>query len=111
MRKVSDKVSWGSGRTPPLFVIREYLTKSPTFNFDSDIGHSVLGLSPSGTAFALGAAMVLGDWKMRNQLLCTAAIAADTLTDARQGTCRYRFGEKALCGEAVALGLRTMIKW
>ena len=95
----------------PLFGIREYLTKSPTFCLDPDAGPIVLGLSPSGTAFALGAATVLGDWEMRGRLLRTASIAGDTVTDARQGICHYRLGEWAICGEAVALGMRTMRKW
>ena len=70
-----------------------------------------MGLSPSGTAFALGAATVLGDWEMRGRLLRTASIAGDTIADTRQGTCHYRLGEWAICGEAVALGMRTMRKW
>lgn len=94
----------------PVYGIREYLNKSPMMAFDADAGPIILGLSPSGTAFALGAATLLGDWEARNRLLLTANIAGDTLTDAHNGTCHYRLGEFSICGEAVALGMRTMVR-
>lgn len=93
----------------PVFGIREFIDKSPMFSFDVDAGPIVFGLSPSGTTFALGAATWLGDWEMRSRLLQTASTAGDTIVDKAQNTCHYRLGEVALCGEAVALGMRTMV--
>ena len=93
----------------PVFGIREFHDKSPIFSFDVDAGPIMFGLSPSGTTFALGAATWLGDWEMRSRLLQTASIAGDTIVDEAQNTCHYRLGEVALCGEAVALGMRTMV--
>ncbi|HCC87225.1 MAG TPA: hypothetical protein DEQ17_03055 [Prevotella sp.] len=92
----------------PIFGIREYLDKSPMFSFDVDAGPILFGLSPSGTTFALGAATWLGDWEMRSRLLRTASIVGDTIMDKAQKQCHYRLGEIVICGEAVALGMRTM---
>lgn len=96
-------------RETPVFGISEFLDKSPMFSFDVDAGPIVFGLSPSGTTFALGAATWLSDWEMRSKLLQTASTASDTIVDEAQNTCHYRLGEVALCGEAVALGMRTMV--
>ena len=93
----------------PIFGIREYIDKSPMLTFDVDAGPIVFGLSPSGTTFALGAATWLGDWKMRSRLLQTASIVGETIIDKDKNTCHYRLGEIAICGEAVALGMRTMV--
>lgn len=92
----------------PVFGIREYLDKSPTLSFDVDAGPILFGLSPSGSTFALGAATWLGDWEMRSRLLQTASIVGETIVNEAQNTCHYRLGEMAICGEAVALGMRTM---
>ena len=94
----------------PVFGIREFIDKSPMLSFDVDAGPILFGLSPSGTTFALGAATWLGDWEMRSRLLQTASMAGDTIVDKAQDTCHYRLGEIALCGEAVALGMRTMAR-
>ncbi len=93
----------------PVFGIREYLDQSPMLSFDVDAGPILFGLSPSGTVFAMGAATWLGDWEMRSKLLQTASIASDTIVDKVQNTRHYRLGEMAICGEAVALGMRTMV--
>ena len=93
----------------PIFGIREYLDKSPQLSFDVDAGPIVFGLSPSASTFALGAATWIGDWEMRSRLLQTASIVGETVVDKAQGTCHYRLGEIAICGEAVALGMRTMV--
>ncbi len=94
----------------PVFGIREFLDKSPMLSFDVDAGPILFGLSPSGTTFALGAATWLCDWEMRSRLLQTASIAGDTIVDEAQNMRHYRLGEIALCGEAVALGMRTMVR-
>ena len=97
-------------KTSPLFGIREYLDKSPMFSFDVDAGPIMFGLSPSGTAFALGAATWWEDWEIRARLLQTASIAGDTVTDADVGTSHYRLAEMALVGEAVTLAMRTLVR-
>ena len=96
-------------KSSPVFGIREYLYKSPMFSFDVDAGPIMFGLSPSGTVFSLGAATWFGDWEMRSKLLQTASAAGDAITDDVRNTCHYRLGEMAICGEAVALGMRTMV--
>lgn len=88
--------------------IKEYLNKSPKFYFDPDSGPIVNGLSPSGTAFALGAVTYFDDWEFRSHLLRTADIAGTTVKGRR--TRHYRLGEIALVGEATVLGMRTNVK-
>lgn len=87
--------------------IREYLNYSPAFKFDPDAGPIVQGLSASGTAFAIGAATRLGDWRYRHDLLSTAEIAGST--QIGNGERHYRLAELALVGEAVTLAMRTNI--
>ena len=55
--------------------IKEYLNKAPKLAFDIDAGPVVYGISPTGTAFAMGAATYLGDWELRQKLLNTAFLA------------------------------------
>lgn len=90
-----------------LVGIKEFLNKSPKFLFDYDAGPIINGMSPSGTAFALGAATYFEDWELRSQLLRTADIAGATVKD--KNSRHYRLGEIALVGEATVLGMRTNI--
>lgn len=91
--------------------IIEYLDKRPKFDFDPDAGPIVNGLSPSGTAFVLGAATYFDDWEFRSKLLRTANLAGVTVRQKTKHSRHYRLGEIAIVGEAVALGMRTNIKW
>lgn len=90
--------------------IIEYLGKSPRLAFDPNAGPIVNGLSPSGTAFILGAATYLGDWQFRSKLLRTANLVGVTVRQKRNHTRHYRLGEIAIVGEAVELGMRTNFK-
>lgn len=88
-----------------VYGIKEYLRKSPDFEFNIDAGPIVKGLSPSGTAWAIGSATYFGDWEFRNQLLRTAEIAGKTIKG--NGVRHYKLSELALVGEAVVLAMRT----
>lgn len=87
--------------------IIEYLDKNPKLDFDPDAGPIINGLSPSGTAFILGAATYFGDWEFRSKLLRTANLAGVTVRQKKKRSRHYRLGEIAIVGEAVALGMRT----
>ena len=100
-----DKMKKYLVKRDPVIGIREYLNKSPKFAFDPNAGPISFGMSPSGTAFAIGAATYLGDWEFRSQLLRTAEIAGDTVKG--KNTQHYRLGELAMVGEAVTLAMRT----
>lgn len=89
----------------PVNGIKEYYKKSCLFGFNIDAGPIILNLSPSGTAFAIGAATSLDDMKFRNQLLRTAEIAGSTVTWF--GKSHYLLGHIALVGEAITLAMRT----
>ena len=91
----------------PLCGIKEYLYKSPNFKFDVNAGPIAFGLSPSGTAFAIGSATFFQDWKFRNELLRTAEIAGNTIKGNKQR--HYQLGELVIVGEAVTLAMRTNI--
>lgn len=91
--------------------ITEYLDKSPKLAFDPDAGPIVNGLSPSGTAFILGAATYFGDWEFRSKLLSTANLAGVTVRQRKKHSRHFRLGEIAIVGEAVELGMRTNAKW
>ena len=64
------------------------------------------GISPSGTAFAIGAATYLGDWELRQKLLNTASLAGGDVK--RRKHQHYRLAEIMLTGEAITLAMRTM---
>lgn len=86
--------------------IKEYLNKTPKLTFDIDAGPVVYGISPSGTAFAIGAATYLGDWELRQKLLNTASLAGGDVK--RRKHQHYRLAEIMLTGEAITLAMRTM---
>lgn len=66
---------------------------------------------PSGTAFILGAVTYFGDWEFRSKLLRTANLAGVTVRKKKKHTRHYRLDKIAIVGEAVALGMRTNVKW
>lgn len=90
------------------FGIKEYHDRQCWFGMDMDAGPIILNLSPSGTAFAIGAATYFNDKKFRNSLLKTAEIAGHTVkwNDQRH----YLLGDIALVGEAITLAMRTNYK-
>lgn len=87
--------------------IREYLYKSPKLAFDPNSGPVVEGMSPSGTAFAIGSATFYGDWQFRNEMLATAQKAGGDVQ--KKGMRHYKLGEIALVGEATVLAMRTNV--
>lgn len=87
--------------------VQEYLTMAPKFIFDIDAGPVVYGISPSGTAFTIGAATYLGEWELREKLLNTAKLAGGNV---RLGKFQhYRLADILLTGEAITLAMRTMV--
>lgn len=89
--------------------LREYLNRMPKLTFDIDAGPVVYGISPSGTAFAIGAATYLGDWELRQRLLNTASLAGGNVMGRK---CQhYRLADIMLTGEAITLAMRTMVNF
>ncbi len=72
-----------------------------------DSGPILLGLSPTGTAFAIGSATYYEDWELRSKLLKTAEMAGSSVVcgDKRH----YLLANIALVGEAIALAMRTSV--
>ena len=93
----------------PLTGFKEYSYKSPLLAFDIDAGFILMGLSPSGTAFGLGPVTYFGDTDIRKKILKTAEIAGTTVTFGQKS--HYLLGDMALVGEAIALAMRTALKW
>lgn len=92
----------------PFCAVREYHKRSPRFYFNPDAGPILFGLSPSGTAFAIGCATYFEDWELRRRLLTIAEIAGCTIRGCKRR--HYILGEFALVGEAAVLAMRTNIK-
>lgn len=92
----------------PVYGIKEYHDRSCWLGLDIDAGPIILNLSPSGTAFAIGAATYFNDIKFRKSLLKTAEIAGHTIkwNDKRH----YLLSDVALVGEAITLAMRTNYK-
>lgn len=84
---------------------KEYHDSDNFWGMDIDAGPVVFGLSPSGTAFSLGAVSYFGDDVLRSEILRTAELAGYTLR--RAGTRHYALAELALVGEAIMLCMRT----
>ena len=91
----------------PFTGIKEYYDRKCMFGFDIDAGPIIFNLSPSGTAFAIGAATMMNDLKFRKQLLKTAEIAGTTVTS--NGMSHYLLSNLALVGEAITLAMRTSV--
>ena len=94
---------WSS--TGFLHGFREYSNSSPLLALDIDAGPVIMGLSPSGTAFATGAATYFRDKEVRTSILRTAEIAGNTISGI--GKRHYVLANLALVGEAVMLAMRT----
>lgn len=104
MQKLKDNLIISFGK---YAAVKEYLNEAPKFTFDIDAGPVVYGISPSGTAFAIGAATFLGDWELRQKLLNTASLAGGNVTSGKYR--HYRLAEIMLTGEAITLAMRTMV--
>ena len=85
--------------------LKEYLDRTCLFGMDIDAGPILFNLSPSGTAFVIGAATSLEDMEFRIQLLKTAEIGGSTVSWF--GTSHYLLANIALVGEAIVLAMRT----
>jgi hypothetical protein len=91
----------------PIPGVKEYYQEKCLFGFDIDAGPIIFNLSPSGTAFIIGAATMCGDHKFRSKLLTTAEIAGTTI--AIKGHSHYLLANLALVGEAITLAMKTSI--
>lgn len=92
-------------QTFPTPGIKEYHDRSCWLGVDIDAGPIILNLSPSGTAFATGAATYFNDMAFRKSLLRTAEIAGHTVKwDNKR---HYLLANIALVGEALTLAMRT----
>ena len=85
--------------------LKEYHDRTCLFGMDIDAGPILFNLSPSGTAFVIGAATSLEDMEFRIQLLKTAEIGGSTVSGF--GTSHYLLTNIALVGEAIVLAMRT----
>ena len=85
--------------------LKEYHDRTCLFGMDIDAGPIIFNLSPSGTAFVIGAATSLEDMEFRKQLLKTAEIGGSTVSWF--STSHYLLANVALVGEAILLAMRT----
>ena len=85
--------------------LKEYHDRTCLFGMDIDAGPIIFNISPSGTAFVIGAATSLEDMEFRKQLLKTAEIGGSTVSWF--GTSHYLLANIALVGEAIVLAMRT----
>lgn len=108
MMKRTLGVQFGK-ESDPYIAIKEYLHSSSKISFDIDAGPVIYGISPSGTAFSMGAATYLGDWSFRKGLLRTAELGGHTVKSMK--TRHYKLTEIMLTGEAITLAMRTMINF
>lgn len=104
-REQYDKLKIHFRQSFPATGIREYHDRSCWLGMDIDAGPIILNLSPSGTAFAIGAATYFNDIEFRNSLLKTAEIAGHTVKWNNKR--HYLLGDIALVGEAITLAMRT----
>lgn len=93
----------------PFAGIREYYDRTCWLGMDIDSGPIIFNLSPSGTAFAIGATTYFGDTDFRNSLLKTGEIAGSTVRG--WNTNHYLLANMALVGEAITLAMRTSVPW
>ena len=85
--------------------IKEYFDRTCLFGMDIDAGPIIFNLSPSGTAFALGAATSLEDTTFRKKLMNTIEIGGSTLRWFDKS--HYMVSDLALVAEAIILAMRT----
>jgi hypothetical protein len=93
----------------PIAGFKEYYDRKCRLGFDIDAGPIIFNLSPTGTAFGLGAATYFEDYDVRNRFLKTAELAGFTVSSKEQR--HYLLANIALVGEAITLGMRTAVKW
>lgn len=93
----------------PIAGFKEYYDRSCWVGFDIDAGPILFNLSPTGTAFGLGAATYFEDYEVRNGFLRTAELAGFTISSKEQR--HYLLANIALVGEAITLAMRTAVKW
>ena len=93
----------------PIAGLKEYYDKKCLLGFDIDAGPILFNLSPTGTAFGLGTATYFEDYEVRNGFLRTAELAGFTVSSREQR--HYLLANAALVGEAIALAMRTSVKW
>ena len=97
---------WKDGR---LDGFKEYYDRKCGLGFDIDAGPIILNLSPTGTAFGLGAATYFDDKEVRKSILKTAELAGFTVS--KEGQRHYLLANVALVGEAITLAMRTALPW
>lgn len=85
--------------------IREYKNWTPFFRMDVDAGPVINGLSPSGTAWAIGCATFFNDRHFKTRLLRSGDIAGITVRGWKKR--HYILGSIVIVGEAVTLAMRT----
>ena len=85
--------------------LKEYHDRTCLFGMDIDAGPIIFNLSPSGTAFVIGAATSLEDSGFRKILLKTAEIGGSSVSWF--GSTHYLLANMALVGEAIVLAMRT----
>lgn len=93
----------------PITGFKEYYDRSCWLGFDIDAGPIAFNLSPSGTAFGLGAATYFEDIDVRNELLNTAELVGTTVQRNKER--HYLLADVVLVGEAITLAMRTAVKW
>ena len=93
----------------PIAGFKEYYDRKCRLGFDIDAGPIIFNLSPTGTAFGLGAATYFEDYKIRNGFLKTAELAGFTVS--RNEERHYLLANIALVGEAITLAMRTAVEW
>jgi hypothetical protein len=93
----------------PITGLKEYFDRNCWLGVDIDAGPIIFNLSPTGTAFGLGAATYFEDYTIRNGFLKTAELAGFTVS--RNEERHYLLANIALVGEAITLAMRTAVKW
>ncbi|HEY3356665.1 MAG TPA: hypothetical protein VGQ83_25670 [Polyangia bacterium] len=86
--------------------VREY-PRGTTGRGDVDSGPVILGLSPSGTGFAVAGARHAGDARLVGRLLTTAEVVGGTV----QWGGRRRYLVAPLVGDAILLAMKTARPW
>jgi hypothetical protein len=90
---------------------REYRWKDKLgiLDFDIDSGPIIMGLSATGTAFAIGSVTFSEDFKLRKKLLYTAELAGSSVQSKNKK--HYLLANSALVGEAIVLAMKTATEW
>lgn len=96
------KTFWQEGIFPGM---KEYQNRHLWFWLDVDAGPIMFGLSPSGTAFATGAATYFRDKEAKADILRTTETAG--FTYCWNGKRHYMLANIALVGESIMLAMRT----